>query len=251
MNDQIENLAKIKDRIAKLLAMAADSSSPNEAAIAATRARKLMDKHQLDLLDIEGSIPEDFGVKDATRAYAAFPYHLDVLSCAVAKYNDVQSMFEWAEVTYRQGGKGKNGSSAKTRGKKIIFKGYKSDIDLATDMYDFLTTSIDRLCKEYLKDKGYVKYPVGVGKAFKVSATLEIANRLTAMTVERDRLTSSSDGRSLVISKKTAVDAYFGGSVEYIDKATKIADTADNYAASVAGRMAGKSIEIVKTVEFE
>ena len=39
-----EEFQKIKERIAKLLAMARDASSPNEAAIAAQRARSLMDK---------------------------------------------------------------------------------------------------------------------------------------------------------------------------------------------------------------
>ena len=43
------NIHKVKDRIAKLsLRMADDAGSPgNEAAIAATRARKLMDQYQL------------------------------------------------------------------------------------------------------------------------------------------------------------------------------------------------------------
>ncbi|NNK82763.1 MAG: DUF2786 domain-containing protein, partial [Flavobacteriaceae bacterium] len=37
---------KIVTRIENLLRMAEDSSSPNEAAIAAVRAKKLMDKYQ-------------------------------------------------------------------------------------------------------------------------------------------------------------------------------------------------------------
>ena len=44
-----ENIEKIKDRIAKLLRMAQDSSSPNEAAIAAgaREGRKMQIQHHL------------------------------------------------------------------------------------------------------------------------------------------------------------------------------------------------------------
>ncbi len=49
MNEQ--NL-EIIERVRKLLSMAVDTSSPHEAAIAASRARKLMDKHQIDLADL-------------------------------------------------------------------------------------------------------------------------------------------------------------------------------------------------------
>ena len=75
-----EQLDKIKERIAKLLAMAKDAASPNEAAIAAGRARSLMDKYQLDEYDIKDAAPVQFAQGDATRAYSAMPYHVEILS---------------------------------------------------------------------------------------------------------------------------------------------------------------------------
>ena len=44
---------KIMERVRKLLAMAKDATSPHEAAIAARRARSLMDKHQLEEHEME------------------------------------------------------------------------------------------------------------------------------------------------------------------------------------------------------
>jgi hypothetical protein len=56
------DLEKIKDRIAKLLRMSQDASSPNEAAIAAGRARALMDKYQIEAFDANNQVKEVFGV---------------------------------------------------------------------------------------------------------------------------------------------------------------------------------------------
>lgn len=54
--DASESLDKVIDKISKLLAMANDTSSPNEALLAAKRARTLMDKYQLSQEDIETQI---------------------------------------------------------------------------------------------------------------------------------------------------------------------------------------------------
>jgi len=59
---------KIIKRIKNLLDMAEDSSSPNEAAIAASRARKLMDKHQLSDIDVF------LGSSDFKEDYIAYKY---------------------------------------------------------------------------------------------------------------------------------------------------------------------------------
>lgn len=249
MNDQVD-IQKIKERIAKLLRMADDASSPNEAAIAASRARKLMDKYQLDLMDVEDSQPEEFATNAATRFYGAFPYHLNVFSTAVAMYNDVQSRFEWGEVTHRQGGKGKNGATAKKVGKRIIFQGYANDVQLAVQMYEALTSAVDRLCREYVADKGYTHFPVGVAKEFKTTAILTITDRLKAMTVERDRLVSEKTGTSLVVAKTKAVEVRFG-SVKYQEKSTNFKDDLESRAARDAGRKAGRDVEITKSVEVD
>lgn len=49
------DIEKILETIRKLLRMAGDAGSPNEAAIAAGRARKLMDKYRVSLSDLKES----------------------------------------------------------------------------------------------------------------------------------------------------------------------------------------------------
>jgi len=206
-------LELIKDRIAKLLRMAADASSPNEAAIAASRARKLMDKHQLDEYDIGDRAPEEFATMDVTRAYAALPSYIDTLAVAVAQYNDCQSSREWADMDYRMSGKakenGREGQRTKMRGCKLVFKGYKSDVELAVQMMERLLEAANRLCKEYLSSKGYAKYPVRIGGQFKIGACGAIQQQLRSMTVQRQQLTSTA-GTALVLVKSAKVDEHFG-----------------------------------------
>ncbi len=241
-----QDIEKIKDRIAKLLRMAADASSPNEAAIAAQRARALMDKHQLDSFDIGNRMKDDFVSEDVSRFYAAVPQYLSLFATAVAKYNDVQSRFRYGPVTHRQGGKGDN---AKTGGYCIMFQGYKSDVQLANQMFNYLCETVNRLCKEYMNEKGFARYSVRVGGQFKHGAFEVIERRLNELTKDRDAITSAC-GTSLVLFKSAAVEAKFG-KVNYklIDRA-EVTDRSDADARA-KGREKGASIEIIKSLEEE
>lgn len=239
------NIEKIKDRIAKLLAMAKDSSSPNEAAIAASRARKLMDQHQITELDLADTAEEAFARDSATRFFAAIPVYMSTFAVTIAKYNDCQARFEFGWVDFK-----KKATDKKKWGKRIEFLGYASDVQLAIDMYNSLLATVDRLCKEFLAGKGYDKYPVGVGNQFKVGAIKEISRRITAMTKERDAITMERGpdaGKGLVLFKEAAVNEQFG-EVKYSQ--TKYVAASDHATAEAhaAGRRKGATVEINKTI---
>lgn len=252
-----EELTKIKERIAKLLAMAADASSPNEAAIAAQRARALMDKYQLDEYDISEAAPVEFAQEAATRVFASVPYHVDVLAVAVAKYNDCHSVFEWAKMDYRMAGKaklnGRDGRGTKTEGKRILFRGFKNDVELAKQMLDRLLENIDRLCKAYMQANHPGKYNVRIGGDYKAAAARALIEKFKEMTVERAQLTSAT-GTALVVVKEAKVNDHFG-EVSYKSKSKSIAkglDT-DDYMASIKakeqGYRDGQKIEITKRLD--
>lgn len=237
-----QELDKIKDRIAKLLRMAKDASSPNEAAIAAQRARSLMDKHQLDAFDVDNRFDDEFADTAATRFYASLPQYLSLFACAIAKYNDCQGKFESGKVDYK-----KKAGDQMQAGKRIVFLGLKSDVELAIQMFNELTETVNRLCKEFMTAHHSGKYNVKIGSQFKLGAFLEIAQRLSAMTVERDALTSSN-GNSLVVMKSAVVEAKFG-KANY--KMTAVANPDDDAAdlARRVGREKASRIELVKSVE--
>lgn len=252
-----EDLQRVKERIAKLLAMAADASSPNEAAIAAQRARSLMDKYQLDEYDVSEAAPQEFADEAVTRAFASVPYHIDILSVAVALYNDCQSVFYRAPMDYRMKGKatinGRDGRGTKFEGKQIRFRGYKNDVELARQMLDRLLDNIDRLCKTYMTKNHPGRYNVRVGGEYKTGCAQALIVQFKEMTKERKALTFSS-GTALVVSKEKAVAGHFG-ETNYKSKSKSVAkdlDLDDAMASEMArsiGFIDGRSIEITKRLD--
>lgn len=236
-----EDLSKIKERIAKLLRMAEDVSSPHEAAIAASRARKLMDKHQLSSFDLDMT-EKEFATANATRFFAAIPVYLSLFAVQCATYNDCQARFSYGVVDFKK----KVGDDKKV-GKCITFLGYKSDVELCTQMYNYICDCIDSLAKKYFRDRGYAKYPVGLGKQFKMGAFDEVARRLKAMTVERDAI-EMAPGQSLVLFKKASVDKEFG-EVNYRTHTEKAITDRSEIEAAIAGKAAGAKIKIVDELE--
>lgn len=236
--DRNDDLSKIKDRIAKLLRMAADSSSPNEAAIAAGRARKLMDQYQLEAVDIKGEIGEELTARGHGRFFAAIPLYLQYFAVSIAKYNDCQVRFEWGDVTFK-----KRAGDALKRGKRPCFQGYQSDVDLACEMYDRLEAAVNRLCKVYMDSLGLPKYSVKIGGAFKHGAINEISRRINSMLKEREALFQESSGKGLMVIKSAAVEEHFGA-VEYTEGKKVVVTDYETAQAHNQGREHAKRIEI-------
>lgn len=242
MTEATVDLDKIKTRIADLLRMADDASSPHEAAIAASRARKLMDKHQLDAFDISEKITQIFNKEAATRVYAAVPQYVATLSIAVAKYNDVIAAYEFDRA--EQTNHAKRTGRGKTWGKKIVFKGYEQDTAVARDMLGHLISAVDKLCKVYMTNKGHTRYNVKIGTAFKDAAASAISMTLSSLTAERQKLTTST-GTALMVVKMKAVEEEFG-EAKYGNKNRNTARDHETAHAASVGWVEGSKVEIVK-----
>ena len=259
-----EDLQKIKQRIVKLLAMAADASSPEEAAIAARRARLLMDKHQLAEFDLQGRIAEAFAEKAATRFFAAMPIYLQFLASRIGQYNDCQAVLKAGAVDFK-----KKPGYETTVGRAVVFKGYESDVDLAVQMYHRLTEAVDRMCKEFLLDKGYTKYPVRIGSQFKLGAIMTIGNRISEMLKDREQIAMdgfapgdfdvsefaddtdpSTSSRALVLMdvKKASVEEHFGKLGAGRTVRVKGGRDDAEYEARTNGYAAGARVEITPSI---
>lgn len=232
MNASAEvNIDKIKERISKLLRMAEDASSPNEAAIAATRARKLMDKHQIDSRDLNDGFSEAFGASSAGHFVMQVPKYKSIFAVSVAKYNDCIASFEYDY-------------SRKKQAARPIFKGYKSDAELASQMYLSLLSSIDRLRKEHFRAIGQ-NQTAKLAEIFSMAAVMEITSRLKALTVEREQLmTEATTGTSLIVVKTDAVAAYYGAPKYRDTNVCRNVKNDDDIRAYHAGTNAGRRVEI-------
>ena len=221
--------SKIIERIKSLLAMAGDSSSPNEAAIAARRARALMDKHQIDAGDLiqSGGFAETQHGKD----YKFMPKWQNFLAVACAEYNDCQVKF------------GYTGNDRKC----LKFQGYETDVAVCLHMYTYLCEAVLRLCKTYMKEQGYTRYNARVGDTFKKAAASTICARLREALAERQE-EFKSNGTDLIVIKKQQVGAHFGEAKYSTSRDRGHADS-EAEAARRAGRKAGSNVSLSAQVK--
>jgi hypothetical protein len=231
----MEDLDKIKERIAKLLAMAKDASSPNEAAIAAGRARALMDKHQIEEFDIGQKMIDEFATLFAMEKFSdTIPTFMSTMAVAVARYNDCAARYE--SGFFKR-------SDRSVLGKRILFLGYKTDVELAVNMFGRLEDAIRRLSKEYFRETQQ-PYSNKICRNFELGAVGIIIERIKSMTAERQMITRDGTGTSLVIIKQAAVDEHFGATNYKSGKSSKLSD----FDAFAAGRVKGATVEITPQV---
>lgn len=181
------DIEKVKARIAKLLAMAADTSSPNEAAIAASRARKLLDKHNLDEGQVE--VGDDFSaITTSAERRTTIPRWEQWLSTAVAEYNTCISRLVDG---------------------RLCMCGIKEDAELAASMFDYLREAVLRMCKAHMADQGYKRYNARVGNSFKLGATTELVAKLRILKESRENEVRDT-GTGLICLREEAVHTHYG-----------------------------------------
>lgn len=182
-------------RVQKLLAMAADGSSPHEAAIAAKRARKLMDEYQLTVSDLAHSDDSEFGTAQTGSKRRFTAKWEQSLAVRVAEYNDCVVAFVLVDGT-----------------KQLVdfeFRGMTADADMARVMFRYLVENGKRLCSHYIKSCGFKRYNARLGTEYKDAYSNEIRRRLQDLIDERSKV-QMSDGKSLMIVKQDLVEQKFG-----------------------------------------
>jgi len=235
----MEDINKIRERVAKLLAMAADSSSPEEAAIAASSARELMDKHQIELADVQQLDQAIMGHATARGEYKYSPKWKNILAVAVAKYNDcIARLARGSKPGFYQS----------------QFQGYKDDADMALIMFERLCEAIDGMCRKYMKQVGHGShYIASVANPYKYGMAKRLCAKLEALTTERDQLTAEA-GTSLVLVKSVRVTEEFGDPGYKTVKGPSMRKNqvgevrADVHAAYIQGWVDGETVQVNEQV---
>lgn len=244
----MENLDSIKSKIAKLLNLAERASNEHEAASAMSKARKLMDKYdlqQVDIIEQDGQRHEMLAA-DASRAFAACPKWMGHLAVVVAQFNDCQAIFEGAEVNYKT--ENRPSARKKTWGKKIVFRGFRHDVELAVDMYARIIGALNGIFSQYLKDIGHEgRVPMSLNTNFKSGAVSTISQYLREAIIERQKLTASS-GTALIVVKSNAVAEYFGN-VSYKTAKAKSFTSDEAVDAYLEGQKRGHQVETHRKIQ--
>lgn len=227
---------KILDKIRKLLRMANDVGSPNEAAIAAKRARKLMDDHQVKAEDLVES--DGFGTIKTNDSYAFMPIWQQHLAVAIAKWNDCQCKFAYDYGDWDGRSKVK---------KRVEFQGFDSDVILCNVMYEYLVSTVKRWCKEYMKSEGHTRYIASIGDSFKYGMSSSLCDRISDLTSQRQEEMKST-GKDLVVVKSALVAANFGN-VKYKTESDNREFDPEQRKAFLNGHDAGGKVSLSEQLE--
>lgn len=186
---------KIIERIQSLLAMGSDTSSEHEAQIAMRRARKLMDEHQVTLIDIDNIKHDDLGSSEYNLNSTRQKIWISNLVIAIAELNDCVVSFA---------------SRYSRKSPKIyLFQGFQEDVKLCEFMIFYLVDTSTRLYErdkvifnlKGLADKNNYLLGVSVGLGRRMK---EISNQ------RKEDLSKNVGSRSLTVAKLSVVKERFG-----------------------------------------
>ena len=220
---------KIVYRIQNLLRMASDTSSPNEAAIAARRAQALMQQYNLDNADILMDTLSDTDIQecDATSAAGArIPHWISNLLVPVAKLYDCKVRYVYADRY--------------SRVKVPQFVGVAEDAQVAAYTFEYLVREIKHHAALYQPMNKVYGHGMKGMIDFKEGASSSVLDMLVAMAVTKDDMdTHSSSGTDLVICKQQLIEAKYH--IKYGRGKTRYARDSEGRRA---GAEAGASINI-------
>ena len=224
-----DNMDRIIEKISKLLAMANDSSSPNEAMIAARRARALMDKHQLEVSDIEAAKGSQFLELQYELNGSRSPKWMVALASASSSLNDCRVL--------RQRGIYDTNMS-------FVFQGFKADTIVAKLTFEYFVEACERQLKQ-LKLKGASKR-----NFFRLGFAQQVNYRCALIVNERQQTMVSSTGTALIPLKMSQIIEYFDETGTYKPAPTRNASS-EEIAAYMRGVEQGKQLGLDPQVEGE
>jgi len=229
------------EQVMKLLALA-KSSNENEAMLAASRAREIMDKYNIVEMNLTES--ESGECKTSTRLESKIRHDSweDNLFLGVAEANDCIGFTSVERIA------GKYGACSKTR--THTFAGFESDVQVGVHMYNYLHYIIMKLGREHtkkMKKQGNIQnssHSGRVRRSFCLGASVRITERL----LERRKVNVQENGcTALVLNRKTDVDKWVN-KTHNIKNNSKSSNGAINFDAYQSGARSANSIALNSSV---
>lgn len=240
-------LEKIKTRIQKLLALAQDTSSPHEAAIAAQRVQKLMAKFNLEMADvIAEELQDEDNLVQVDRAfkYKRTPSYIGKIEVAIARAFNCEVRGRWQMH---------NGIEYDV----TEIYGYKTDVEIVKHLCDYICGQLDAMAKRVKVPEQYRQY--GYTRRYmsdwRKGATKEICRKIRdfygADDHQNDSMEEASSGAAstnLVALKKDAIRRKFG-EFEYCSGTTHYYTREGMVAGGQAASMIDVNQKIQNTVK--
>ena len=184
--------SRIIRKIKALLAKAKEVDNPEEAMIAARQARFLMDKHQIDEMDVgEHKAKPSFSKDKSSQEFKgkSLPQYVHTISIAVAVLNDAQCYMSVAGYSPRK--------------TTFSYQGLENDVKMAHLIADYIF--------DILNTK--VKYMPPVGALaknnYKLGFAVGIQEQVENIIKERKR-EMLGNGTGLIVAKEHMLAEHFG-----------------------------------------
>lgn len=229
MSEQADDT--IIERIRRLLMMAQDVSSPNEAAIAARRAESMLRKYNLDRAEV---LIEKI-TRDDIKEFGTQRFYKTMTDWAVWIATGVSNLYECQVLV----GQRPNGMC------QIMMAGEETDAQAASYTFAYLFDAVHQLSKKHRKLLRK-KYGAGHGidmDSYRVGVAQELCLSLIDLDKERrDELAKHVHGKALVVKKQELVRARYRDRNTYTPRETKVTD----YSQYEHGREDGRKVKVRK-----
>ncbi|MFZ3461426.1 DUF2786 domain-containing protein [Vibrio harveyi] len=178
--------ARIIDKIKKLLSLA-ESSNPNEAFLAAKRARHLMDQHSITKSDIESASANEFLEAQSEFVYRIRNAWLVQLQAAVGELNDCEAVIRYEDGCVHH-----------------TFRGFTADAIVAKMTLDYLIEACDRCCKNADVSGRSAR------NQFRLGFSDSITKKMEVIMEERRKHFTSVTGTEIIPLKLDQIRKHFG-----------------------------------------
>ena len=195
---------KVLARIRKMLALAEGQADPNESAVAAGMAQKMMAKYNLEHADVMlNTLTEDDLVEHDVEEHIQrkIPDWMGLLIVPIARLHDCQARYVHVYKTVRSG--------ARKPHMVVQFLGQREDAQVAAWVFSYLVEEIQRLAKTYRKTYQPERSQM---TDFRNGCSAAIRDTLKRLIDEKDaEFAQSSSGTALVECKSALVAQKYGG----------------------------------------
>jgi hypothetical protein len=217
---------KVIAKVKKLLALS-ESSNPNEALLAAKRARRLMDQHSLTKEDIESAGGSEFLESKSDFEYRQRNSWIINLQSAVAMLNDCVGVIEPSDgLIFHK------------------FRGFTADAVVAKMTLDYLIEACGRCCKAANVSGRSEK------NQFRLGFASAISRKVMTILDEREKSFVSTTGTNIIPIKINQIKQHFGD-LKVFNQRVSREPTYSEIEAYLSGSIAGEQTSLDKQVDGE
>lgn|SRR5262245_41026866 len=240
----MNNNHSVIDKVARLLRLAeGEGTNPNEAAVAAATAARLMAEHRLERSDIEGAELDAEPIEIPEAALHIMKKRVPWITALGAGVARSQGYRTYLKIRVSHLG----------RQTQLALVGRKSDVEATRYLFTYLHREIARLC-ELARERFEIDPGLVAANSFRMGAVEVVIRRLREAREQAAHDFAEKRGKQRASTALARVDQRDAQVELWMKKEMKLEQTRStrqsyDRSAVDAGRRAGRSIELRRAIE--